>query len=93
MSDEANASTNEKKKYRIVHDRPGCIGCSACVSVNEKYWEMKDDGKSSIKHSNMKHDGDCEVLDDDEDFDKNKEAAEVCPVNVIHIELDGKRII
>jgi len=34
-----------------------------------------------------------EVLEIEVDFDKNKEAAEVCPVNCIHLEKDGKRII
>ncbi|MBI2564734.1 ferredoxin [Candidatus Woesearchaeota archaeon] len=84
-------SETPKIKYKIVHDRPGCIGCSACVVVAEKYWEMKEDSKSSIKHEKMQHVGEEEHLEHDEDYELNLEAAQTCPVNVIHIEKDGKR--
>ncbi len=80
-------------KFKVFHDRPGCIGCGACVAVTPEYWEMKEDGKSSIKHPDMKHVGETEELDTNKDFDKHKEAAEVCPVNVIHVDKDGKRLI
>ena len=61
-------------KYKIVFDKPNCIGCSACTSVCDN-WEMKDDGKSYPKKTDL----------DDNDFKKNLEAAQTCPVNVIHI--------
>ena len=62
-------------KYKIDHDRPGCIGCGACVSSCDKNWEMKDDGKSSPKKTDI----------DEKDFKCNMDAAKACPVNVIHI--------
>ena len=62
-------------KYKIEHDRDNCIGCGACVAVNEENWEMADDGKSKSKKNEF----------DEEDLPKEKEAAEACPVNVIHI--------
>jgi ferredoxin len=71
-------------KYKIVHDRPGCIGCGACVAVAPDYWEMGSDGKSVLKNSNKA--GENEERDvDEKDFAANDEAAKACPVNVIHI--------
>jgi len=78
-------------KYKIIHDRPNCIGCAACASVCPKYWKMEDDGKSSIIGG--KNEGEQEFLELESDFDCNMEAAESCPVNVIHIEVDGEKKI
>jgi ferredoxin len=76
----------EEKKYKIVHDRDICIGCSACASVCPKYWEMESDGKSSIIGHTKTGNGEEEVLGPlSEDFDDNMDAAESCPVNCIHI--------
>jgi len=83
-------------KFRIEHDRPNCIGCAACVTLAPHFWEMNpDDGKSDIKNS-KKDERDWEILDiEKEDFESNKDAADACPVNVIHIvdKKDNKRII
>ncbi len=81
-------------KFKIEHDRPNCIGCGACAAVAPSYWEMVDDGKSSIK--DCKKVGDKEEKDiDEKDLAANKEAAESCPVNVIHIKnIDtGEKVI
>ena len=80
----------ENKKYKIVHDRDICIGCSACASVCPKYWIMEDDGKSSIVGHEKTGNGEEEVLGTNEtpldvDFESNMDAAESCPVNCIHI--------
>lgn len=72
-------------KYLLEHDRQNCIGCAACAAVNEKHWEMHDDGKSDIKGGANRPDGWQELEIDDEDFKSDKEAADSCPVNVIHI--------
>lgn len=73
------------KKYEIQHDRPNCIGCSACAAINPKFWKMDDDGKSDVVGSSKDEKG-WEHLDlDEEDFQSNKDAADSCPVNVIHI--------
>ena len=72
-------------KFTIKHDRPNCIGCGACAAVCSGFWEMDDDGKSNLKGS--KKTGETEERDiEEKDFEKNKEAADSCPVNVIHIE-------
>ena len=76
--------------YTIDHDRPNCIGCGACAAVNPEFWEMDPkDGKSDVKGAQREEDGDeivREKLDIEEgNYPKNREAADCCPVNVIHI--------
>jgi ferredoxin len=75
---------------KIIHDRPVCIGCGACAAVCPDYWEMADDGKSDIKGA--KSEGESQILELDEKG-CNMEAAQGCPVNCIHIEEGGKKLI
>ena len=80
-------------KYVVKHDRTNCIGCAACEAVCSKHWEMSGDGKSDLKNG-IKGENDLISLEiTEEELQCNKEAAESCPVNVIHIEEDGKKII
>lgn len=75
---------------KIIHDRGACIGCGACVAVCSAYWEMADDGKSTLRKA--KENGGKFVLELKEAA-CNKDAAQSCPVNCIHIEENGKKII
>ena len=77
-------------KFKIVQDREQCIGCGACVAACPKFWEMGDDGKSELKGSKQKGKSfELEVAS----LDCNKEAAEVCPVQIIHLFDDkGKKL-
>jgi len=74
-----------KSQYILQHDRPNCIGCAACEAVAPDFWEMNEDGKSDIKGG--KHlDNEWQELDfEEKDLQINKEGADSCPVNVIHI--------
>lgn len=63
-------------KYKIEHDRPNCIGCGACAAVFDTNWFMEEDGKSNLKNHDVAEGG---------EYDGNKNAADSCPVNVIHI--------
>ena len=78
---------DSEKKYLVQHDRPNCIGCAACAAVSPDFWEMNKDGKSDIIGCRKsKEDEEWQELDiSEENFAENKEAAESCPVNVIHI--------
>jgi len=65
-------------KFTIIHDVQGCIGCGACEAVCPDNWTMKEiDGevKAVAKKTEI----------DDHEFTQNKEAADSCPVNVIHL--------
>ncbi len=84
------------KKYRVELDREGCIGAAACVAVDPENWMIVEDGKVDLKNSIQ----DKKTLFftreiDESELAKWKEAAESCPVTVIHIvDLStGKRII
>ena len=84
------------KKYRIELDREACIGIATCVIADPENWVMVEDGKVDMKDSVKDPKTNFFVRDIDESqLQKWKEAADVCPVNVIHIiDLEtGKRII
>lgn len=75
----------DEKKYRLEQDHPNCIGCGACVAVAPDFWEMADDGKASITKCKVREDKWEEKEIIAKDLQQNKEAAESCPVNVIHL--------
>lgn len=70
-------------RYKIEHDQPGCIGCNACAALHPENWEMTDVA-GDVKAKCLKTD-----IEEGTDFERNKEAADTCPVNVIHI-IDNK---
>lgn len=72
-------------KYRIIYDREGCIGAASCCAACPDNWVLAKDGKADFKK---------EIIEEKE-LPANKDAAESCPVMVIHIENveTGERII
>lgn len=72
-------------KYTIEYDREGCIGAGSCIGACPGNWKMGEDGKANIMTKEI----------DEDQLQCNKEAAEACPVNVIHIVNNetGERII
>lgn len=81
----AEQQTIPKVKFQIQHDRPNCIGCAACAAISPDFWTMHEDGKSDIVNSKKLENGWEELDIEEKDYPINKEAAESCPVNVIHI--------
>ncbi|MBR9706764.1 ferredoxin [Candidatus Pacearchaeota archaeon] len=71
-------------KFKIDLVKNDCIGCGACTAVSPEFWEMTDDGKTTIK-GGEKVNSNEEMEIGEKDLASNKEAAESCPVNVIHI--------
>lgn len=71
--------------HKIDHDYDGCIGCGSCAALCEENWYMDDNNKAVPKKTDLQQD----------EFEPNKEAAECCPVNVIHIidKKTGEKII
>jgi len=70
---------------RIILKREKCISCGSCVALCPKYFEMGEDGRSMIKGSkkNQKT-GNFEL--EIKEVGCAKDAAETCPVQIIHIE-------
>ena len=86
-------------KPKAEHIRPECIGCGACVAIAPDFWVMDDnDNKADLKKCRKTMNGSEIVKEeleiDDKDFQINKDAAESCPVNCIHIyDKEGKKVI
>jgi len=86
-------------KPKAEHIRPECIGCGACVAIAPDFWQMDDnDNKADLKKCRKTMNGSEIVKEeleiDDKDFQINKDAAESCPVNCIHIyDKEGKKVI
>jgi ferredoxin len=71
---------------KIVHDRPNCIGCKACEVIAPEFWRISpEDGKSDVLGSTKREDGWEELDIEDKDYELNLNAAQSCPVNVIHL--------
>lgn len=88
--------SGDDENYLIRHNRPGCIGCTACAGVAPTFWEMSDlDGRSDIIGGEKTPEGWEELEISAKDFRVNMDAAEICPVNVIHLIKigSGKEII
>jgi len=69
---------------KIILQRSKCIGCASCAAICPELFEMADDGFSHLIGSNKE--GENELLEIDEaKAGCAKEAAEVCPVQIIEI--------
>lgn len=66
-------------KYRITVDKGACIGCGACASECPDNWELKETDEG------FKGQPKVAVLDNEEDYEKNKAAMDICPVQAIKI--------
>ena len=76
------------KKYKITFDRKTCIGAASCVGVLPEVWSLNQDGKADLKDAKKDDNNDNQELIielDEKQLEDQKHAAEVCPVNVIHI--------
>lgn len=80
-------------KIRIEYEREKCIGAFACCSMDPERFEIGDDGKANLLGSEKK--GEFFILEVDESLkQKVLDAAESCPVNVIHVfDEKGKKLI
>lgn len=68
---------------KIKLERNKCIGCGSCVAVCDKYFEMGEDNLSKIKGG--------QTIGENMELEINevgcaKEAAEICPVQIIKVE-------
>jgi ferredoxin len=73
-------------KFKIIHERPKCIACGSCAAVAPDYWEMSEkDGLADLKQCTMNGENEERIVSEHEVV-QNREAAEVCPVQIIHVE-------
>ena len=69
---------------KVIQQHQNCIGCGSCAAICPKYWEMAEDGKSKLLNSTHNAEGNYEL--ETKDIECNQEAANSCPVQIIHIE-------
>lgn len=69
---------------KIKLEREKCIGCGTCSALCPKYFELKDDGKSSIIGAQRNQAGNDEL--ETEKIECAESAAEACPTQCIFIE-------
>jgi len=69
---------------KIILEREKCIGCGSCVALCPKYWEMAEDGKTKLLGSKKNPKTGNDELEI-EKIECNQEAADACPVQIIHI--------
>jgi len=70
---------------QILFLRRKCIGCNSCVEIAPDHWVMSNtDGKSFLRKGEKKGDYFVKKVPYLE-FEKNKKAAENCPVKIITV--------
>ena len=92
-----DVSDNDVSKdgFLLEQDKLNCIGCGACVAVAPDFWVFDNDGKVSIIDGKVRDDGWLEKIIEKKDVKQNVEAAESCPVNIIHLKSlkDDKKLV
>jgi ferredoxin len=68
---------------KIIHEREKCIGCGSCAALCPKFFEMADDGKARLLEGQKNAEGNDEL--EVEEVGCAQEAADACPVQIIHI--------
>ena len=77
-------------KFKVVLGREECTACESCVESCPDTFEMADDGWAQVKGSTRVGSNDELEMDD---VGCSREAAEVCPVSIIHVFEGGNKII
>lgn len=73
---------------KIRHEKSKCIGCGSCAAVCGKYFEMTEENYvylATLKGHSLNEAGEEELSVENPD-DCLKEAVDVCPVQIIHLE-------
>jgi len=73
-------------RYKLEHNKPECIGCGACAAVAPEFFVMDEaENKSDITDCKKLENGWEEREIEEKDLQKTKDAAESCPLNLIHL--------
>jgi ferredoxin len=82
--------TIELAKIRVEIVRPECTGCELCTATCADLFEMAADGLSTLKGGKRVGENDELELDSE---GCAKDAAADCPVNCIHVFVDGDKVL
>lgn len=73
-------------RFIIEFNREGCIGAGSCEAACPKFWKLTDGIKADLLDGKKNEDNTVQTREiDEKDLKCNLEAAQACPVNVIHI--------
>ena len=73
-------------KYKVIFDKETCIAAASCSAVYPEVYLRGKDSKALLKNSKYNEkDKVWELIIDEKEFIKHKEAEEVCPVNAIKV--------
>jgi len=75
---------------KIIHLKEQCISCGACAAISPQFWEMDQEGMAHLKGYVQNGKDWTLVVKTVEAAAANKEAADVCPVNIIKFEEEKK---
>lgn len=76
---------------KVIHFKKDCISCGACAAIAPQFWELEPSGLAQLKGA--KEVGDhWELPIKEEDKAAHQEAADVCPVNIIHVKENEERM-
>ncbi len=74
-------------KYKVTFDKVACIGALACLAVDDLHWKDDNDGKVDLKNATYNETTNkWELIIGEEDYERMKESADVCPVTAIIVE-------
>jgi len=68
---------------KIILEKDKCIGCGSCAVLCPDYFEMCENSKAALKESKKNADNNFEL--EITEIDCVNDAAEACPVQIIHI--------
>ena len=85
----------DEKKFRIIFEKDKCIGAAACNSVSDSWIYNDEENKSNLIGGKFNKENNTYELEiSDKEFDRDLNAARLCPVKAIHIEeIKSKRRI
>lgn len=73
------------EKHKVIHFKKDCISCGACAAIAPEFWEMDEEGYAQLKKAKQEKDHWELEIDNEVAKAANQEAADVCPVNIIHV--------
>ena len=80
-------------KYKVLHFKKDCISCGACAAIAPDLWEMDAEGLAQLKGSKCADDHWEKDVDTEDARAQHEEAAQSCPVNIIHVKKLEKEIV
>ncbi|PIN87386.1 ferredoxin [Candidatus Woesearchaeota archaeon CG10_big_fil_rev_8_21_14_0_10_32_24] len=70
---------------KVIHFKKDCISCGACEAISPEFWKLEESGIAQLIGATEVGDHWELIIEKESSIEANKEAADVCPVNIIHV--------